>query len=158
MSGGAKLQMEEFDLSGNECFGVLVRDGSSAHLRSGRIDGTESFGSYGGFNLIVLNECRIELRHFITSNADCGLHMFHSTLRVVDIELIGNSIGISFQAPPEGYDLAACLYAFENNIWMQDNAINFDGTALAVPDAGDIAGDGDSGEEDEPWCPEVPWE
>ena len=158
VSNGAKLQMEEFDLSGNECFGVLVRDGSSAHLRSGRIDGTKDSGNYGGFNLVVLRECRIELRHFITSNADCGLHMFHSTLRVVDIELIGNSIGISFQEPPEGYDMAACLYAFENNIWMQDNAINFDGTALTVPDAGDIAGDGESGEEAEPWCPEVPWE
>ncbi len=157
-SEGAKLQMEEFDLSGNECFGVLVRNGSSAHLRSGRIDGTEGVGNCGGFNLIVLHECRIELRHFVTSNAVCGVHMFHSTLRVIDIELIGNSIGFSFQEPPEGYDLGACLYAFENNIWMQDNAINFDGVALSVPDAGDIAGDDEGGEEDGPWCPEVPWE
>ena len=158
VSGGAKLQMEEFDLFGNEYIGVLVRDGSSAHLRSGRIDGTVSFGNHGGFNLTVLHECAIELQHFITSNAVCGVHMFHSTLRVIDIELIGNSIGISFQEPPEGYDLGACLYAYENNIRMQDNAINFDGTALTVPDAGDIAGDNESGEEAEPWCPEVPWE
>ncbi len=155
VSGGAKLLMEEFDLTGNEYIGVLVRDGSSAHLRSGRIDGTVSFGNRGGFNLTVLHECSIELRHFITSNAACGLHFFHSTLKVIDIELIGNSIGISFQEPPEGYDLGACLYAYEDNIWMQDNAINFDGVALSVPDA---AGIGEDGEEAEPWCPGVPWE
>ena len=158
VSEGAKLQMEEFDLTGNEYIGVLIRDGSSAHLRSGRIDGTEGFGNHGGFNLTVLYECSIELRHFVTSNAMCGLHMFHSTLRVVDVELIGNSIGISFQEPPDGYDLGACLYTSEGNIWMQDNAINFDGTALSVPDTGDIAGDNESGEEAEPWCPEVLWE
>ena len=115
-------------------------------------------GNCGGFNLTVLHECSVELRHFVTSNAVCGMHFFHSTLRVIDIELIGNSIGFSFQEPPEGYDLGACLYAFENNIWMQDNAVNFDGVALSVPDAGDIAGDDEGGEEDEPWCPEVPWE
>jgi hypothetical protein len=159
VSDGAKLQMEEFDLSGNEFFGVLVRNGSSAHLRYGRINGTESSGTKGGFNLAVLHGCAVELRHFVTSNAVCGMHVLHSTLRIIDIELIGNSIGISFQEPPEGYDLGACLYAHENNIMMQDNAINFDGTALAVPDAGSVAGiDEESGDEVEPYCPEVPWE
>ncbi len=158
-SAGAKLQMEDFDILENEYIGVLLLDGSSAHLRYGRIDGTERADDQGGFNLVAFRECAIELQHFVTSNSTAGLHMFHSTLRVIDIELIGNSIGISFQEPPEGYDLGACLYASENNIWMQDNAINFDGVALSVPDAGDIAGiDGEDGEEAGAWCPEVPWE
>jgi hypothetical protein len=157
VSEGAKLQMEEFDLSGNEFIGVLLRNGASAHLRYGRIDGTEGFGNSGGFNLTVLYDCRIEMRHLVTSNAACGLHMFDSTMRVMDIELINNSIGISFQEAPEGYDPYSCLYAFPNNIRMQDNGINFDGMALSVPDVSGTTGNGDEGDA-EPYCPEVPWE
>ena len=155
---GAKLQMEEFDLVGNEFIGVLLLGGSSTHLRYGRIDGTESLENRGGLNLSALYECLVELQHIVTSNGMCGLFMFHSWLRVIDIELIGNSIGIAFQEPPEGYDLAACLYAFEGNIRMENNGINFDSPgAMTVPDHSDILGD-DGSDGAEPDCPEVLWE
>ena len=158
VTDGAKLQMEEFDLVSNEYIGVLLRDGSRAHLRYGRIDRTENIENRGGFNLSLLHDCRIELQHIVTSNGMCGLFMFHSWLRVIDIELIGNSIGIACQEPPQGYDLGACLYAFEGNIRMENNGINFDSPgAMTVPDHSDILGDDDSGGA-EPNCPEVPWE
>jgi hypothetical protein len=158
VTNGAKLQMEEFDLVGNEFIGVLLRDGSSAHLRYGRIDGTESIENRGGLNLSLLHDSRIELQHIVTSNGMCGLFMFHSWLRVIDIELISNSIGIACQEPPDGYDLGACLYAFEGNIRMENNGINFDSPgAMTVPDHSDILGD-DGSDGAEPDCPEVPWE
>ena len=156
VSDGAKFQMEEFDLVGNEYIGLQLRGGSSAHLRYGRIDGTENLDNYGGYNLAVFDGSHIELQHIVTSNGTCGLFIVASWLRVIDIELIGNSIGIACWEPPDGYDLGACLYASEGNIRMENNGINFDSPgAITVPDHTDILGDaGDA----EPNCPEVPWE
>jgi len=164
-AGGAKLQMEEFSLSGNEFFGVLVHSGATAHLRNGRIDGTKLIERYGGANLGVFEGCSIELRHFVTAGAGLlGIRMIGSHLRAIDIEFVSNPIAFSYHQPPgDGYDPMACLTAYPGNLRMEDNGLNFDlGSAVTVPDPADILGEDDAdgaGEEaPEPWCPEVPWE
>ena len=157
---GAKLQMEEFDLVDNEYIGVLIRDDAKAHMRNGRFEGTIALGNYGGFNLLVKSGSHIELRHIVTSNSTCGVFLIGSWMRVIDIEVIGNSFGFACHEPPEGYVLETCLYAYEENVWMDDNGINFETPgAVGVPDPVGVIEEGEEETVDlDACCPEVPWE
>jgi len=105
--------MEQFTITGNECFSVLVRDGGLAHLRSGTVNGTKCFQDKFGHNLAAIRRGKLEVHNFATSNAEsCGLALDDGYLKLGNGEVKNNTIGLCvISVPSEGFNYYtdACL-------------------------------------------------
>ena len=136
---GAALYVDRYDVSGNEMYGLLARDGGLAHFRNGSLKNTSGYRpsgsdtSYGGENVMSWHNARIELNGFESSGAQgCGLRMAKAYLKTAGGQVHDNAIGFCVWQAPTSYDPLRCVLT--PTVRFFDNGSNFSGDTLPVPD------------------------
>ena len=121
------------------------------HFRNGWVDGTKavatSQGPIGGANFVVTSGARVELRNFLSRYADFGLILQDAYLTADTGIIKGNTVGISFNQLPAGYNPSNCIY---DTVSFINNATKTGGiSAVPLPSPGSVP--------DRSSCPVVAW-
>jgi len=148
-SGGAQVSLRRGLLQGNHALGVCVFDpGTSVELHQISIQETDECecfdlpGAQGcpeigfGMGLGVYYTAEIEFESVdILGSALAGVQIaFDGSISGQGLAIRHNPIGLNIQDTPEGYD----FFEQVSGLWIEGSQVNYDTTALGVPDAMEV--------------------